>query len=68
MLRQALDPTGIIGVVCGSADSPPFAAHSFDFIFVVNALHHFDRAETRGEEAVFETELMLKMVVGYVRE
>ena len=42
MLSRALDPTGSIELVCGSADSLPFAANSFDLIFVVNALHHFD--------------------------
>jgi SAM-dependent methyltransferase len=41
MLRRALDLPGPIEVVCGSADSPPFAESSFDLIFVVNALHHF---------------------------
>jgi len=42
MLRRALDLTGSIELVRGSADSLPFAANSFDLIFVVNALHHFD--------------------------
>jgi len=42
MLRHALDLTGPIELVCGSANSPPFVRSSFDLIFVVNALHHFD--------------------------
>ena len=42
MLRRVSDLTGTIELVCGSADYPPFAANSFDLIFVVNALHHFN--------------------------
>jgi ubiquinone/menaquinone biosynthesis C-methylase UbiE len=42
MLRRALDLPGPIELVCGSADSLPFAGSSFDLIFVVNALHHFN--------------------------
>jgi SAM-dependent methyltransferase len=41
MLGRAPAITGLIDLVCGSADSLPFAANSFDLIFVVNALHHF---------------------------
>ena len=42
MLRRVLDLGDRIELVCGSADSLPFALSSFDLIFVVNALHHFD--------------------------
>ncbi len=41
MLHRALDPSCPADLVCGSAECPPFAASSFDLIFVVNALHHF---------------------------
>jgi len=41
MLSRALGLPGPVELVCGSADSPPFAGSSFDLIFVVNALHHF---------------------------
>jgi SAM-dependent methyltransferase len=42
MLCRAVDLPGPIELVCGSADFAPFTASSFDLIFVVNALHHFD--------------------------
>jgi ubiquinone/menaquinone biosynthesis C-methylase UbiE len=42
MLRQAPDLPSSIERVCGSADYPPFAESSFDLIFIVNALHHFN--------------------------
>lgn len=42
MLRRASDLKGSIELVCGSADYLPFTANSFDLIFVVNALHHFN--------------------------
>jgi ubiquinone/menaquinone biosynthesis C-methylase UbiE len=41
MLRRANDLPKPIELVCGSAESTPFAGSSFDLIFVVNALHHF---------------------------
>jgi SAM-dependent methyltransferase len=41
MIRRAFGLPRPIELVCGSADSLPFAGSSFDFIFVVNALHHF---------------------------
>lgn len=40
MLSQARNSASSIELVCGSADCPPFGGNSFDFIFVVNALHH----------------------------
>jgi ubiquinone/menaquinone biosynthesis C-methylase UbiE len=42
MLHQGPNYPGAIDLVCGSADSPPFIGSSFDLVFVVNALHHFD--------------------------
>jgi ubiquinone/menaquinone biosynthesis C-methylase UbiE len=42
MLRRAMDLSKPIELVCGSADSIPFAGSAFDLIFVVNALHHFN--------------------------
>jgi SAM-dependent methyltransferase len=51
MLRRAPDIPGRVKLVCGSADSLPFAASSFDLIFVVNALHHFDDKQGFIEQA-----------------
>jgi SAM-dependent methyltransferase len=41
MLRHALNRKGRISLMCGSAEFLPFAEHTFDLIYVVNALHHF---------------------------
>jgi ubiquinone/menaquinone biosynthesis C-methylase UbiE len=51
MLRQAPALPGSIGLVCGSADSLPFEGSSFDLIFVVNALHHFNNKQGFIERA-----------------
>ncbi len=42
MLTQAQTRPGMIALVNGRDDALPFADHSFDFIYVVNALHHFN--------------------------
>jgi ubiquinone/menaquinone biosynthesis C-methylase UbiE len=42
MLLQARSSTSSIELVCGSANFLPFAENSFEVVFVVNALHHFD--------------------------
>ncbi len=42
MLNRAPVRAGPIHLVCGSADLLPFTGSSFDLVFVVNALHHFD--------------------------
>lgn len=42
MLQEALNLPAPIKLVCGSSDHLPFIGSSFDLIFVVNALHHFD--------------------------
>jgi ubiquinone/menaquinone biosynthesis C-methylase UbiE len=51
MLKVAaeLQPPGEL--VCASASALPFAGGSFDLIFVVNALHHFDDKRSFVEEA-----------------
>lgn len=51
MLLQARGSASLIELVCGSADSPPFAGDSFDIIFVVNALHHFNEKQQFAEKA-----------------
>ena len=51
MLRQASGLPWPIELVCGSADFPPFARNSFDLIFVVNALHHFNDKQRFFEKA-----------------
>ena len=51
MLRLA--PTSLRGhsLVRGVAEALPFADRAFDFVLVVNALHHFDRLHTFVTEA-----------------
>jgi SAM-dependent methyltransferase len=41
MLGEAAKLPGPMDLVCGSADTLPFAKSSFDLIYVVNAIHHF---------------------------
>jgi SAM-dependent methyltransferase len=42
MLRKAFPLPASMDLVCGSANSLPFAGKPFDLIFVVNAVHHFE--------------------------
>jgi ubiquinone/menaquinone biosynthesis C-methylase UbiE len=43
MLQRSFPlPGSAADLVCGSADSLPFTGKSFDLIFVVNAIHHFE--------------------------
>lgn len=42
MLQKALTLPGLTRLVCGSANHLPFTEGTFDLIFAVNALHHFD--------------------------
>jgi SAM-dependent methyltransferase len=51
MLLQARSSASSIDLVCGSADSLPFAENSFDIVFVVNALHHFNEKQKFVENA-----------------
>ncbi len=51
MLLQAHDSASSFDLVCGSADSPPFSERSFETIFVVNALHHFQDKQQFIEKA-----------------
>jgi len=53
MLLQARDPASSVKLVCGSADSLPFAENSFDIVFVVNALHHFNEKRQFVEKAQY---------------
>ena len=42
MLNKARQRGRDLGLVCGSATQLPFCKKVFDFVFCVNALHHFD--------------------------
>jgi SAM-dependent methyltransferase len=41
MLRRAQQQKGTFFLTCGEASQPPFPDAVFDFVFCVNALHHF---------------------------
>jgi SAM-dependent methyltransferase len=45
MLRQAQQQQIVSPLVCGRASALPFAPATFDVIFCVNALHHFEQPQ-----------------------
>lgn len=51
MLQQARQRGPHVQLVCGSAARLPFPTASFDLIYCVNALHHFDQPERFIAEA-----------------
>jgi SAM-dependent methyltransferase len=51
MLQHAAQRRGQQRLVCGQAAELPFAGASFDLVYCVNAIHHFDRAQAFVSEA-----------------
>jgi len=51
MLRQARRRHGQLALVRGRADQLPFPDASFDLVYCVNAIHHFERQHTFIAEA-----------------
>jgi SAM-dependent methyltransferase len=45
MLQQADARPKSLNLVCGTAEFMPFTPNTFDLIFVVNALHHFENRQ-----------------------
>jgi ubiquinone/menaquinone biosynthesis C-methylase UbiE len=51
MLDQALQADPGLPLVRGSAEALPFPGNAFDFVFCVNAIHHFQRQRDFIEQA-----------------